>query len=375
MIAEAIDDRVNRDPRIVGGQDQSEGLRNGFNIWWNTWDDIERMISVAQVSLGDPKGKFLVVAGSKVLADVTSLKAAKAVLVNKYLSGATTPSRMVVEVVNGQVLNDPRIIAGQSQELGVAAGFNRYWTGWDDIDTMLWYAQEYLDMPKGDVTGVFIVVANMKVIGKYELLSMAKAQLNLYPQGAKSPIRLMFQVENDIINDDPRTIAGRNQVYGNNAGFNSYWTSWAEVDNMLWEAEKFLKKPVGDVAGDFLVVADGKVQGRFDKLSLAQDVLNKYPSDSKIPIRCILEVKNGKVDNDPRYIGGRTQTDGEWAGFNFYWPGWDEMDKMIALGESYLNTLNNPSPSPSSSPAPAIMDGCKAGGDHEIALCCEIDAQ
>lgn len=43
MIAEAIDNRVNRDPRTVGGRNQSGCLRNGFNIWWNTWDAIERL--------------------------------------------------------------------------------------------------------------------------------------------------------------------------------------------------------------------------------------------------------------------------------------------------------------------------------------------
>lgn len=92
---------------------------------------------VAPGSLGDTKGKFLVVAGTKFVAYVKSLKDAQAVLKNNYLSGAATPSRMVVEVVTGKVYNDPRIIAGQSQELGIIGGFNKYWTGWGNIDNML----------------------------------------------------------------------------------------------------------------------------------------------------------------------------------------------------------------------------------------------
>jgi len=67
MIAEVKDNKIDWDPRFVGGEDQSQGLAAGFNIWWETWDDIENMISVARKALGDPKGVFIVVADGKAL--------------------------------------------------------------------------------------------------------------------------------------------------------------------------------------------------------------------------------------------------------------------------------------------------------------------
>jgi len=175
MIVEVNNGRVNQDPSYVGGENQAGGLQFGFNVWWNSWTDIEQMMTIAQASLGDTKGRFIVVAG-------------------------------------------------------VATGFNKFWSGWDSIDEMLWVAQDYLDRPKGDVKGIFIVVVGLKVIGKYTLLSQAQAKLKIYPQGAKSPSRIIFEVKNGNILDDPRTISGRNQMPGNNAGFNSYWTGWDEVD-------------------------------------------------------------------------------------------------------------------------------------------------
>lgn len=98
---------INNDPSFVGGEEQAAGMAEGFNIWWNYWTDVEKMITVAQNSMGDVKGRFLVVYDSKVVGDFKSLKAAQDRLM-EYPKAQRKPSRMVVEVQNDRVLDDPR---------------------------------------------------------------------------------------------------------------------------------------------------------------------------------------------------------------------------------------------------------------------------
>jgi len=311
MIAEVKDNKIDWDPRFVGGEDQSQGLAAGFNIWWETWDDIENMISVARKALGDPKGVFIVVADGKALGKFESLQKAKSAL-DQFPPNSKTP-RMVVEVKNGKVLDDPRLVAGQSQERGLKEGFNRYWTGWEEIDSMLWVAQYYLDQPKGPAKGEFIVVVAGQVKGKFKFLSKAQAVLNNYPEGSKPPSRLILEVKDGKVLDDPRMIAGRNQELGISAGFNSYWTGWDDIDSQIWAAETYLDNQV-EVLGDFIVVAGSNAIGKFKTLSAAKDALKRWPIGAKSPSRLVVELKKGKVDYDPRIVGGKSQYLGMQAG-------------------------------------------------------------
>lgn len=48
MIAEVFGKVVQRDPHIVGGQNQRGGVNAGFNKWWNGWSDIHRMTAIVE---------------------------------------------------------------------------------------------------------------------------------------------------------------------------------------------------------------------------------------------------------------------------------------------------------------------------------------
>lgn len=48
MVSEVIDGVVQKDPHTVGGQNQGDGVKAGFNKWWRDWNDINKMTSVVE---------------------------------------------------------------------------------------------------------------------------------------------------------------------------------------------------------------------------------------------------------------------------------------------------------------------------------------
>ena len=50
-------------------------------------------------------------------------------------------SRMMVEIINGSIQVDPHTINGIDQT--TSNGFNKWWSGWDDINAMLEIAKQY----------------------------------------------------------------------------------------------------------------------------------------------------------------------------------------------------------------------------------------
>ena len=75
-------------------------------------------------------------------------------------------SRMMVEIINGSIQVDPHTINGIDQT--PSNGFNKWWSGWDDINAMLEIAKQYMGKnitnplkPKlfGVLLGIDIVVS------------------------------------------------------------------------------------------------------------------------------------------------------------------------------------------------------------------------
>ena len=75
----------------------------------------------------------------------TSIETAKTVL-----GGISSGSRLVAEVDSSNILQrDPHTVGGQKQSQGSAAGFNKYWLSWPDINNLMNIAQSYLNSPTG----------------------------------------------------------------------------------------------------------------------------------------------------------------------------------------------------------------------------------
>ena len=53
MVTEVQHGIVKMDPHMIGGQDQGKGNVAGFNKYWNDWNDIRRMIAIAQAYADD----------------------------------------------------------------------------------------------------------------------------------------------------------------------------------------------------------------------------------------------------------------------------------------------------------------------------------
>ena len=56
-----------------------------------------------------------------------NVESCKDYLNKKYGRGVASPQRMVCEVLNGKVIDDPHTCGGQNRGGGVNAGFNKYW--------------------------------------------------------------------------------------------------------------------------------------------------------------------------------------------------------------------------------------------------------
>ena len=82
------------------------------------------------------EGNFLVVAENSVVRSFNDLNLAKEVLAQ-----LSKDSRLIAEMRNGEVVADPHQIAGQNQNS--ENGFNKHWTGWDDINRMIALVKNY----------------------------------------------------------------------------------------------------------------------------------------------------------------------------------------------------------------------------------------
>jgi hypothetical protein len=163
---------------------------------------------------------FIVVANGNVTGMYKNLEQAKADL-NKYPKGASSPSRMIAEFRDRTVQADPHLVGGQRQGDGLKAGFNKWWRDWNDINSMVKVAQNFIRSKT-----LFIVVANKQVVGMYNNLLQAKAELNNYPKGAPSPSRMIAEVRSGVVQGDPHVVGGQRQGDGLKAGFNKWWLNW-----------------------------------------------------------------------------------------------------------------------------------------------------
>lgn len=224
LILEVRNGVVQTDPHFVGDENQGNGVTDGFNKWWLDWSDIHKMVAVGTEYLVETI--YLVIADGKVIGEFNDVEKAKEAL-KGFPSRARTPSRLVVEVVNGEVQPDPHTVGGQKQEEGVAAGFNKFWWDTDDIRRMITVGKDYIE------GRLFLVVAHDEVIGEYESVEYAKAALNKFPPGAPSPSRLVLEVEQGEVQPDPHTVGGQNQGRGVAAGFNKWWRDWHDIKEMV----------------------------------------------------------------------------------------------------------------------------------------------
>ena len=74
---------------------------------------------------------------------LTSVDEAKDKLAKMFPGNPHGPSRMVVEVKDGQVQKDPHQVGGRSQSQ--SNGFHNWWSDWNDINGMVAVAQAFVD--------------------------------------------------------------------------------------------------------------------------------------------------------------------------------------------------------------------------------------
>eukprot|EP01083_Nonionella_stella_P088158 245508_1 len=106
--------------------------------------------------------------------------------------GASNPQRMVCEVRNGKVNDDPHTCGGQNQGGGLKEGFNKWWNGWDAIHEMNAIAQKHCVKPVK-----FVVVAGGQVVHESKQIATCKEYLmKNYGRGASNPQRMVCEVRN-----------------------------------------------------------------------------------------------------------------------------------------------------------------------------------
>lgn len=152
-IFQVVEGEVSPNPNIVGGHNQAVGLENEFNKYWKNRKDITRMLSKAREYVrirdkdqtendeDDVSGTFIAVTENKVVGMFHHLEDAKLKLAR--VGKNNKQSRCIFEIRNQKVQKNTLIVAGESQVLGMRAGFNKLWWGSGDIRHMYKIANIY----------------------------------------------------------------------------------------------------------------------------------------------------------------------------------------------------------------------------------------
>ncbi len=228
------------------------GIMTGVSIWLvdslkgeNATETADMPVSDAVPEEPTTTIEFVVVAGGVAVHESTDVESCKDYLSQKYGKGATSPQRMVCEVVNGVVIHDPHLCGGQNQGGGVKNGFNKYWNDWASIATMNTIAARHIANRPNKVpitSHQFFVVAGTQVVHASTEIESCKTYLNNnYAKGSSTPQRMVCEAINGIIVHDPHTCGGQNQGAGSESGFNKYWGNWASIATMNTVARKYLE--------------------------------------------------------------------------------------------------------------------------------------
>ena len=87
----------------------------------------------------------------------------------------------------------------------------------------------------------------------------------------------------------------------------------------------------------FLVVTDNGVVGKYADIETAKRVLKGVSTRNRFGA----EVHSGNVLKiDRRTVGGQMQSSGKDAGFNKWWGGWSDINRLMNMAQAYLNSPN-----------------------------------
>jgi len=239
MICEVKDGRVLGNPHTIDGHKQQ--LWNGFNKAWKGWDDIQAMraicaantpctrpvcsskSSTATTTTTTGSSSFCVVSQGKLVGAYCDVNEAKLAL-NRNARG----SRMICEVKDGRVMENPDTIDGHPQQ--VWNGFKKWWKNNEDMWAMQsicgWQTPCSRHVCSGKEETSFCVVSEGKVIGASCSVEEARQTLNQNARGS----RMICEVKDGRVLGDPRTVGGHEQQRWN--GFNKAWRDWDDIQAM-----------------------------------------------------------------------------------------------------------------------------------------------
>ncbi len=259
------------------------------------------------------QGEFVVVGDNRAITRHNMLFDAM-----RELKRHTRGSRCIFEVRDKHVLLNPHKIAGFMQTRG--NDFNNEWNDVDDIRRLhriaaLWYSANH--KPKPVVKGQFIVVVDRAVVRFCRRLQPAISELRKHD---RETCRCIFEVADRTVLRNMGTIAGYRQTTDN--GFDKHWNDNNDIERMygtacVWYAR--MKLP-----GQYIAVVK-RTARFFDRLYKAQNMLWRAGSGD----RCIFEVKNGKVVEDPMVIAGIAQR--RTNGFNVHWGDVEKLQRVAFL--------------------------------------------
>lgn len=162
----------------------------------------------------------------------------------EYAEGVTYPSRLIAEVVDGLLNDNPKYIDGEPQVDGPDAGFNKYWKDAEDMERMNDIAKTaYEKEPTtcadeeeegmDDAERIYYVVVEDEVVGRFCSVEEAKNRLrDVEGNDGEGPCRMVVEIVNGEVEDDPHWIDGEKQGDGIDAGFNKYWSNWEDIKKM-----------------------------------------------------------------------------------------------------------------------------------------------
>jgi len=237
----------------------------------------------------------------------------------KSLWGDSSKLMAFSSVGNKTVKDDPRTCPGRDMSLEILIDF-------------------FVELAERGHWGYFLVVADGKVVKKFANVGDAKKYLaDNYSRGSWTPQRMCVEVRNGVVSPDPHTCGGEYQGGGLSSGWNKFWMDWNAIRSMNAVATAWIEAQKNAGSSYFLVVGNGTVVEKFDKVDDAKSFLmDNYTAGSWSPERMCVEVEKGVVSSDPHKCGGQDQGGGLSSGWNKFWMDWNSINSMNAVAKAWV---------------------------------------
>jgi len=154
--------------------------------------------------------------------------------------GSGSNKQMICEMSKDGAKKDPHMVGGKNQGAGASGGFQKYWSGWKDVNTMNSRCTQNDackfngNIPKYEDTSAWFCVPRLSkktVAGPFANVEDAIKELNSQ-KSSRSNYQMVCEMSAKGAKRDPHIVGGRNQGAQYYNDFQVYWGGWSGIHKM-----------------------------------------------------------------------------------------------------------------------------------------------